>query len=142
MIDGEYFFKIRQENVIYKQIIDFDYINGYIQIGNKIIEFKRSEIGINISGNNHNFLFNEMNGRDIGSKKMISDENLIENYYVISFSKNIDKFSLNEIENEYKNGNKIIKIYFEYLLITDNQHIVIIINENFIFKIEHSIYLH
>jgi hypothetical protein len=128
--------------IINSQITDFEYIDGFIQIGNIKIEYKWNDISITLSGNDSNFIVNEFNGRINPTRRLPSNEIKDVNKYSISFSKQLNKDTIENIFNEYNKGNNIAHAYFEYFLTTNNEKIVMIIDEDFILKIKWGGMLH
>jgi hypothetical protein len=120
-------------------IIDFEYVNGLVKIGNTEIEFKRNEMEIELSGHNlpnfnylPNFHFHESYGRKRVFSKLHTDDMKETNSdrISVSFGKNLNEDTFNLILSEYENGNDIFSIYFNYYLFTEDEKINIIIQEN------------
>ena len=120
---------------------NFDYIVGWVKIGNELFTFNKDEIRITVQTAKNpsdrlvNILYEE-NG-----KLTISEEEkllILHDCHYIHLNKDISKREFNRI---YKQENKNIETFFEYKITVDDDIIEIIINEKFTYDVTERIYL-
>jgi hypothetical protein len=117
-------------------IENFDYINGWMQIGNKKILLKKEGMLILIhEGKDNNYVFWERSGKN--KINSFNKYNTVNNYR-FEFIGLLNNNELNEIENEIKNNRNNVSIYYEYII--NNENYIIDIYNGFTLEIEKNKY--
>ena len=112
----------------YSTIKNFEYISGWIQIGNKKILFNKAEMKIIIwaiiKEGDPRFVLSERCGQISISN---FDYYIVENIHEIVFTVYLNDNDMKEINKEIINDKKYVNIYFEFI-INDTNYIINIHN--------------
>ncbi|MDR1838192.1 MAG: hypothetical protein LBQ93_01200 [Treponema sp.] len=124
-----------------RPITDFQYIEGYVQIGEKRIDFERDLILILGKERETNFnivMFEKGNERSLKDESNLSRKDRYFNKnndfnYFFQFIQFFEEEAQNEI---IKNNYNIARVYLNYRMTIDDKAIHILLNEDFSLKIE------
>ena len=132
---------INNSNNSNNRILDIEYIDGFLKIGEEKISFKKNEITICIVMNGHRKY--SMFGIEKNGNTIISEDEKQEYFNYISgirFFKDLDYKSQKTIYKLYILNNKLVNVYFEYKIKYENDVVHYIVNEEFILEAEKNIY--